>query len=405
MCVVYDLLTSRNHILLFLLISVLVVGMVTVLAEEPNVGILRVVSFVYPREVAPKSVFQVTVGVEYALHGRPDSATIRAAIYSGVVDFSDPLWQSNPEVVMRGGDKLWNATLVSPSAEGELKLTAYAFYLDEGTWNFFNNTMNGPSFSQAKIMIGKLANVSVSLGAPDIAVTFDDTVVMTSPGGDARMAMFVGRTHIVSVPSAVELQNSTRLIFEGWEDGGNQTQRTVMLNGDAELLGRYKLQYLLKVNYWSSSTSDWYDAGSSVILQPPSDSRMNWPTQLFNVQENFAGWAGDVTSTTQEIRITMNRPLTVTAVYSLDYGSLIVPCILGVGLIGVLTILLLQRKRIGATCDGLASQEDTNLQCSCCGQPVAAQWAHCVKCGADLHEHKPKLKSMPLNQSQPADQT
>jgi len=37
---------------------------------------------VYPGEVAPNSTFQVTVGVEYGLHGRPDNATIRAAIYS-----------------------------------------------------------------------------------------------------------------------------------------------------------------------------------------------------------------------------------------------------------------------------------------------------------------------------------
>lgn len=363
--------------------------MATVSAEEPNVGILRVVSFVYPREVAPNSTFQVTVDVEYALHGRPDNATIRAAIYGGIVDFSNPLWQSNPEVVTRGGDKLWIATLVTPATEGELKLTAYAFYLDEGTWNFFNNSMNGPSFSQAIIKIGKMASVGVNLGAPGIDVTFDDTVVATSPRGDAQMTMFIGRAHVVSVPAIVEFQNSTRLIFDAWSDERNQTQRTVMLNGDVVLVGRYKLQYSLKVNSPSSSTSDWYDAGSSVTLRSPGYSQMNWPISLFGVRESFVGWTGDVTSPMQEMQITMNRPLTVTAIFSLDYWSIIIPCILGAGVIGAVTLSLLRRRSIDKVYNELVSQENTNLQCARCGQPAKEEWQHCVKCGAELVEHKP----------------
>jgi hypothetical protein len=380
---------SRSLVILVLAFSFLTVSMITVSAEEPNVGILRVVRFIHPREVAPNSTFQVTVGVEYALHGRPDNATIRAAIYGGVVDFSNPLWQSNPELVARGGDKLWNASLVSPAAEGELKLTAYAFYLDEGRWNFFNNTMNGPSFSQARIKIGKLASIGVSLGAPSVPVTFDDAVVATSIGGEARMTLLVGRTHLVSVPSLVEFQNSTRLVFEGWNDGRNQTQRTVMLDGDEALVGRYKVQYLLKVDYLSSFVSEWHDAGSTVTLRPSSDSKTNWLINVLGVREGFAGWTGDVSSSMPEIQITMDRPLTVTVVRSLEYGSLIVPCIFGVGLIGAVTLLLLRRKRIGRVDEELAYAEEVNLQCPSCGQPVEVGWVHCVKCGADLPEHKP----------------
>ena len=261
----------------------------------------------------------------------------------------------------RGGDKLWNATLVSPATEEDLKLTAYAFYLDEGTWNFFNNTINGPSFSQATIKIGKMANISISLGASKVPVLFDDIVVTTSPLGEARMMMLVGRTHALSVPPVVEFQNSTRLVFEGWTDRSNQTQRTVALNDDVVLVGRYKVQYLLKVDYPSSSTSEWHDAGSNVTLRAPSYSELNWLVDLLGVRENFAGWRGDVNSPMQEIRITMNRPLTVIAVSSRNYGSLIVPCIVGAGLIGAVTLHLLRRKSLGRAHEAPASPEEMNL--------------------------------------------
>jgi hypothetical protein len=377
----------RNLVIFIFVMSILTVSVITVLAEEPNVGILRVFSFVYPKQVAPNSTFQVTVGVEYALHGRPENATIRAAIYRDVVNFSNPLWQSKPEVVTRGGDKLWNATLVSPATEEDLKLTAYAFYLDDGTWNFYNNSMNGPSFSHARIKVGKMANININLGASKVPVLFDDIVVETSPLGEARTMMLAGRSHAVSVPTVVEFQNSTRIVFEGWNDGSNQTQRTVTLNGDVALVGRYKVQYLLKVDYLSSSASEWHDAGSNVTLRAPNYSESNWLVNL-GVRENFVGWRGDVNSPTQEIRITMNRPLTVIAVSSRNYDSLIIPCIVGAGLIGTVTLHLLRRKHRGRG-EASVSTEEMNLSCGSCGQPVRAEWVHCIKCGADLPKRKP----------------
>jgi len=379
--------TARDALIVIFVILILAVSVITVSGEEPNVGILRVVSFVYPKQVAPNSAFPVTVSVEYAVHGRPENATIRAAIYRDVVNFNNPLWQSKPEVVRSGGDKLWNATLVSPATEGDLKLTAYAFYLDEGTWNFFNNSLNGPSFSQATITVGRMANISINLGASKVPVLIDDTVVETSPLGEARIMMLVGRAHTVSVPPVVEFQNSTRLVFDGWTNGSNQTRRTVTLNGDVGLGARYKIQYLLKVDYLSSSTSEWHDAGSNVTLRAPSYSESSWPLDLLGIRENFAGWRGDVNSPMQEIRITMNNPLTIIAVSSLDYSSLIFPCIISVGLIGAVSLYLLRRKRLRRD-EVLDLPEEMNLGCDRCGQPVEMKWAHCIKCGADLPKRK-----------------
>ena len=66
----------RDCLLLVVLVLITSAGTSVVLADEPNVGILRVDSFQVPREVAPNSVFSVTLDVEYGLHLRPNNATI-----------------------------------------------------------------------------------------------------------------------------------------------------------------------------------------------------------------------------------------------------------------------------------------------------------------------------------------
>ena len=67
---------ARSCMLLIALVLMFSAGTVAVSGDEPNVGILRVDSFQVPREVAPNSVFSVTIDVVYGLHGRPDNATI-----------------------------------------------------------------------------------------------------------------------------------------------------------------------------------------------------------------------------------------------------------------------------------------------------------------------------------------
>ena len=51
-----------------------------------------------------------------------DLITLRSAQPSTkAVNFSDPLWKSNPENVSRGGERIWNVNLTSPSTEGVLQ--------------------------------------------------------------------------------------------------------------------------------------------------------------------------------------------------------------------------------------------------------------------------------------------
>ncbi len=324
----------RLVMFLAVLVLILSIGGSAVMGEEPNVGILRIDSFRVSREVAPNSAYSVVIDVLYALHQRPNNATIRAVIYEGDVDFSNPLWQSEPVTVTSGGDKIWNVNLISPTMEGYCKITAWVYFLDQGAWRFFNNSINGPSFSETTLRIVKTASLEVALGAAGVPVRIGNLTLVTSADGDARIMLFVGSTYVVSVAPTLEFQNSTRITFSSWKDGNSQPQKSVVLDGDVKLVGSYKIQYLLQVNSPVSSHLEWFDPGTNANLQSPSSVPMDWPLGVLGVRYYFVGWTGDVNSSLSQLTVTMNGPKTVEANFSSDYGPLIVLGTLSAGIAG-----------------------------------------------------------------------
>ena len=315
-----------------------------------------------------------------------------AALYKGDFNYSNPLWQSSPVTVSRGGERIWNVSLTSPSTEGEFKLTAAAYFLDQGTWRFFNNSINGPGISQAIIKVGKSASLDVTLGAAGVPVIVDNQTITTSSNGDAQTMLFVGNTYVVSVEPVVEFQNSTRLVFNGWNDGNNQTQRSVVLDGDVKLAGSYRTQDLLRVNSPVSSYSEWYDAGSNAELHSPSSVPMNWPLGLLGLQYNFVGWTGDINSTLADVKVTMNSPKTLNANFSADYAPLILPVVIACGVTGAVALLMIRRP--GQSNENKSTEA---LRCGKCGEVVENDWTHCIRCGANLRDSE----SLPANRLEP----
>jgi hypothetical protein len=344
---------------------------------------LRVASFECPREVAPGAAFPVSLDVEYAVQGLPNSATIRGAIYPGNISSTSPLWQSAPVSVSNGGDQVWNISLTAPSTEGFLNLTAYALFLDNGTWSFFNDPVSGPGVSQTTIKIGKSANLSINLGAPNVDLTINGTTVKTSAGGNVSSELAVGSSPLVSVPPTVEFQNSTRIVFVQWSDGVNETQRHVLIDGDVTLSASYRTQYLLRVNIGSTSEA-WYDKGSNVTLTAPTSGAGSWPLNLFGVTQTFTGWSGDVHSSMPQLNVTMDSPKTIIANFAVDYLPLAVPVIFGVGIaLMVISLVIMRRRSSNLSTVGVPNQS-TDSVCPNCGQTTEEGWVHCIKCGTRI---------------------
>ena len=356
---------------------------IAVVSAAPNIGMLRVASFQCPRQVAPEAAFPVSLDVEYAVQGLPNSATIRGAIYPGNNNSSSPLWRSDPASVSNGGDQVWNISLTAPSTEGFLNLTAYALFLDNGTWRFFSDPVSGPGVSRATIKIGKSASLNINLGAPNVDVTIDSMTVKTSAGGDASMEIAVGSNPLVSVPPIVEFQNSTRIIFTRWSDGVTDAQRHVLIDGDVTLSAIYRTQYLLSVNPGSSSEA-WYDKGSNATLTAPRSEAGSWPLNLFGVTQSFTGWSGDVHSSMPQLNITMDSPKTITVNFAVDYLPLAIPVIFGVGIALIVISVVIMRRRSSNPSTIDVPNQPTDSACPNCGQTTEEDWVHCIKCGTKL---------------------
>ena len=381
------MLAARRQAIFLIVILPLILSLtVTVRASEPNVALLRVDSFRTPRQVGPNNVFPVSIDAEYALYGIPDNASIRAAIYTGAVD-GTPLWQSDPVFVHGGGDYIWQVNLTSPTTEGNLTLTAYAFYFEEGTWHFYDNSTNGPGYREATIKIAKNATLNIDLGIPNAPVSIANSLITTSYSGNATETLAVGESYIVSVPGTLDLGNGTRVVFAGWNDGNNETQRNVSLNGDETLAGSYKTQYLLQVNSQASSYTQWYDSGSTALVAAPTSGSISWPLSLFGIKSYFMRWSGDINSPATQVNVTMNAPKTLNANYVVDSASLVMPSIFAVGVLVavVFAVFIRTRKATGER----AVEETAPKVCDNCSRDVEEGWTFCIHCGKGLMQPPP----------------
>lgn len=376
------MLKAHTRFMLTLLILLATLSITSVSAQSPNVGRLRIARFQSPRQVAPNNVFMVSLDVEYAVR---ENATMRAAIYRTADD--SQLWQSEVTKIAGGGDRVWDIKLSTPPTETVMQLSAYAYFQENGVWKYYNDTLNGPGSRQISIKVAKNANMQIDLGVGGIQLTVGNLSEKTSPIGSMMITLPVGNSYTISLPQTVELGNSTRVVFQRWNDGNNQTQRPVLLDGDVKLVGSYRTQYQLRVasilsNY---SYTRWVDAGSNVTLQAVNNATMGWPLAALDLKYTFTGWSGDVTSPSLGISFMMNSPKTINANFSIDYRPLVLPAIFAAGLLGAIVLALL-RRRIGTRTQDEPEAEpaDPSLRCKNCDSEVEEDWEHCIKCGAKL---------------------
>lgn len=364
-------------IVVILILSFFTLG---VFADEQSLGRVRIASFTGPRQVAPASTFSMSLDIEYEVR---TTATIRAAIFGGLSNASAPLWQSEITNVTGGGDKVWTSNFTAPPVEGTIQFSAYAYYLDNGVWKFYNDPILGPGYSQVTIKVSQHATLQIDMGVPRLAVTLGNNSDTTTQEGDLNVTLAVGVPYSLSVPSELEFQNSTRIVFNGWQDGSNQSQRMITLTGDMKLVGSYREQYLLIVTSTQSSSpyQKWCDIGSNVTLQGADLVPASWFLTIFGGRYVFSRWSGDVNSRSNEISLTMNSPKTITANFSIKYGYLIVfPIVIASGIVGEAVLLAIRRKKRG---QGIGPSTNSPT-CPNCGEVVEEGWEHCIHCGNDL---------------------
>jgi hypothetical protein len=371
----------------------LVIGSPIAAAEEQSLGFLKFYEIRYPKQVGPSASVSLTVDCEYAV-GLLTNATIKLSVFNGSTKhLGGELWQSELVTVSGGGDQIWNVSLTAPSLEGSWSLTLFVLFREGENWRYFNNTDQGPGYAQISIKVARLATLEIDLGFSNIPLTVDNSTEKTSTTGSVVLQRPVGSTYVLMVPQIVPFENSTRLIFQRWQDGTNATERSLSLDGDRKFVGIYKPQYRLHVNSMVSaySQSTWYYPGANVTLSVDGSVPASWPFSILGLRYAFKGWSGAIQSGATTLAFTINRPTTVNADFELDYTTLVIPTILAVGIVGGLILAIASRlAQVKSSAPAeevegeVATEQKAAKFCGGCGEPVEEGWSHCTHCGKAL---------------------
>lgn len=146
-------------------------------------------------------------------------------------------------------------------------------------------------------------------------------------------------------------QDSSRLVFQGWNVDGQNLQAGVSLplkmDGPHVVVAQYKQQYYLKVltDQGVPYGEGWYDAGSSaqVYVSTPVST-------AYGVSIVFNGWQGGIQSQSQSASVLMDGPKTVIASWRADPTilnlTIIVTVVAAVLVVaGILAYVTLGRRR------------------------------------------------------------
>ena len=115
---------------------------------------------------------------------------------------------------------------------------------------------------------------------------------------------------------------TTNAIFEfsGWSDGATNNPRTIQVVDDSEIKAIYKAKYLLQLNDQNgfAQGGGYFEEGTTATISVAQKSIGG-----ILVDKEFAGWSGDIISSSASTDVTMNGPKTVNVVWSENYLKII----------------------------------------------------------------------------------
>ena len=172
--------------------------------------------------------------------------------------------------------------------------------------------------------------------------------VEQSPGR-ASVGVALGQNNI-TVPQLVQLNQSSRLMFDYWSDGYPATTRSIVITNTTTLQAVYVTQNLLTVLGLpgNSTENGWYDADASATFSASAYQPMSGLLGALGGRISFEGWYenGQLLTNSPAGTISMDEPHTLTAVWQVDYTIPIIVVIVAVGaVVAIFTIVHRMKSR------------------------------------------------------------
>jgi hypothetical protein len=220
-----------------------------------------------------------------------------------------------------------------------------------GTWNL---NLTTALFDSKDILISKTTSTvlfGIQLTPLALEVTVPAAVAVSvdgvqQPPGPAVVGVALGE-HNISVPALVQVDPTTRLMFDHWPDGSTDTNRTIFITSDANITVTYVTQNLLTIAgpQAASTGSGWYNEGEKATFSVAPAEPVAGLLGNLGGKMRFQGWYenGQLLTSSTTGSISMNRPHTITAVWQADYSE---PALIltGVVIIFALAYLMVRRR-------------------------------------------------------------
>jgi hypothetical protein len=151
--------------------------------------------------------------------------------------------------------------------------------------------------------------------------------------------------HTISVDEFYNEGGAKRYEFLNWSDGTVQLERTLTIDGDAEVGAAFITQYRLNVTseFGNVNGEGWYDEGSAAVASV--DGKEAGAEDAFQVYV-LAGWGGDASGTgTTSNPMIMDGPKTAVAIWEKRLSAAFYVTVGGIALVALGSLIALQRRR------------------------------------------------------------
>lgn len=275
--------------------------------------------------------------------------------------------------------------LLKLASPGTYHLEAKAVLFDP------SNNLLRQSASSVEFSILVTDKLSLTVRAPDaVSVTVDGA---KQEKGNLFLDVHPG-THTISVPDTVQVDDTTRLRFEGWKDGSTQTTRTEDFQDDATFEAVYIKQYSLTLesSQASATGAGWCDEGSSAQFSVPTTQAMSGVFGILGGKWIFQGWYEEqkLVSTSSSASITMDEPHHLTADWSADY-TLPIAILAVVAVVVAVGVIFAYRRRRTTPAAGAGTPSVSPVPtavgmmfCPNCGTKIPSDSKFCTACGTSL---------------------
>jgi hypothetical protein len=153
------------------------------------------------------------------------------------------------------------------------------------------------------IDVAELCTLTLITGYPSVPIVFDNETLLTRTNGVLTVNATPG-DHVISAPPAVTLGNTSRAVFEQWND--SHASPTLQLNvlNDMTLLAIYRRQHHLTVTspFGQTTGTGWYDENATALFHVE-------PPVLFEQTVHvFERWSDDSVDSSPASSVFMNSP-------------------------------------------------------------------------------------------------